>query len=105
MKGKSTRKKVSRIGDRKRAQARELAALAALPDDRIDTGEVPEVRNWTGAKRGLLYRPLKRQLTLRLDADVVSWFKRHAEGGRGYQTDINRALRDYVRRRDKRAVG
>jgi len=49
--------------------------------------------------------PLKQQLTLRLDTDVVAWFKRHAEGGRGYQTDINRALRDYVRRRDRRAVG
>ncbi|MBI2979072.1 MAG: BrnA antitoxin family protein, partial [Rhodospirillales bacterium] len=40
-----------------------------------------------------------------LDADVVAWFKRRAKGGRGYQTDINHALRDYVRRRDRRAVG
>ncbi|MGH6660389.1 MAG: BrnA antitoxin family protein [Rhodospirillales bacterium] len=105
MKGKPTRKKDSSRPGRTRAQARELAALAALPDHRIDTGDVTEVRDWTGAKRGLLYRPLKRQLTLRLDADVVAWFKRRAKGGRGYQTDINRALRDYVRRRDKRAVG
>jgi len=105
MKGKPTRKKGSRRPSRERTPARELTALAALPDDRIDTGDVPEVRDWSAAKRGLLYRPLKRQLTLRLDADVVAWFKRRAKGGRGYQTDINRALRDYVRRRDKRAVG
>ena len=85
--------------------ARELVTLAWLPDDRIDTSEAPEVRDSTGARRGLLYRPLKRQLTLRLDADVVDWFKRQAKGGRGYQTDINRALREHVRRRDKRAVG
>jgi uncharacterized protein (DUF4415 family) len=36
------------------------------------------------------YRPLKQPVTLRLDADVVAWFKKQ---GRGYQTRINRALR------------
>lgn len=75
-----------------------------LPDDRIDTRDIPETRDWSGARRGLFYRPLKRQLTLRLDADVVAWFKRRAENGRGYQTDINRALREYVRRAEKRAA-
>ena len=86
-----------------RKQKAELKALAALPDDRIDTDDIPEVRDWSGAKRGLFYRPVKQQLTLRLDADVVAWFKRHARNGRGYQTDINRALREYVHRRDKAA--
>ena len=33
---------------------------------------------------------------MRLDADLVAWFKRQAPGGRGYQTEINRALREYV---------
>ena len=37
-----------------------------------------------------MYRPLKKPVTLRLDADVLAWFKRQ---GRGYQTRINRALR------------
>jgi uncharacterized protein (DUF4415 family) len=77
-------------------QRAELAALAKLPDDRIDTREMPEVRDWTGAKRGVFYRPVKQQLTLRIDADVVAWFKDHAPNGEGYQTDINRALRQYV---------
>jgi hypothetical protein len=36
-----------------------------------------------GAKRGLFYRPVKQQLTLRLDADVVAWFKRHATSNEG----------------------
>ena len=31
----------------------ELEALAALPDDKIDTRDCPEVRDWSGAKRGL----------------------------------------------------
>ena len=85
-----------------RKQKAELEALAALPDDQIDLSDIPEVRDWSGAKRGLFYRPVKQQLTLRLDADVVAWFKRHARGGRGYQTDINRALREHVQRREKR---
>jgi uncharacterized protein (DUF4415 family) len=80
----------------------ELRVLAALSNDRIEIGDIPEVRDWSGAKRGMFYRPLKQQLTLRLDADVVAWFKDHARG-RGYQTDINRALREYVQRRDKAA--
>ena|ERR1035441_8625743 len=39
---------------------------------------------------GVLYRPIKKPVTLRLDADVIAWFKK---SGRGYQTRINRALR------------
>ena len=34
----------------------ELDALAALPDDRIDTSDMPEVRDWSGAKRGVFHR-------------------------------------------------
>jgi uncharacterized protein (DUF4415 family) len=78
------------------AQQAELAALAALPDDEIDTRDMPEVRDWSGAQRGLFFRPIKQQLTLRLDADVIAWFKRHTPQGQGYQTRINRALREYV---------
>jgi uncharacterized protein (DUF4415 family) len=86
-----------------RKQRSELEALAALPDDRIDTGDMPEIRDWSGARRGLFYRPVKQQLTLRLDADLVAWFKNHARGGRGYQTDINSALREYIEAREKQA--
>lgn len=78
------------------AQRAELDALAALPDGRIDTKDIPEVRNWSGAQRGLFLRPIKKQLTLRLDADIISWFRTTAVKGEGYQTRINRALREYV---------
>ena len=78
------------------AQTAELAALAALPDDRIDTHDMPEQRDWSEARRGVFFRPVKKQLTLRLDADVIDWFKRHARQGEGYQTSINAALREYV---------
>lgn len=72
--------------------------LTRLPDERIDTSDIPEILDWSGAKRGLLYRPIKRQITLRLDADVVAWFKANAPNGRGYQTEINRVLREHVGR-------
>jgi len=81
-----------------RSQKAELAALAGLPDEKINTGAVPEQRDWSGAQRGVFYRPIKQQLTLRIDADVIDWFKRHAPGGTGYQTRINSALREYVAR-------
>jgi uncharacterized protein (DUF4415 family) len=82
-------------------QEKELEALAALPDEKIDTRDIPEVRDWSGAKRGIFYRPVKKQITLRLDADILEWFATHAPGGKGYQTDINRALREYVTAHEK----
>ena len=78
------------------AQQAEIDALAALPDDQIDTRDMPEVRDWSGARRGVFFRPIKQQLTLRIDADVIAWFKSHTPNGEGYQTRINRALREYV---------
>jgi uncharacterized protein (DUF4415 family) len=61
------------------------------------TDLIPEgVGDWSQAKRGLFYRPIKQQITLRLDADLVDWFKNHHQQDEGYQTSINRALREYV---------
>jgi uncharacterized protein (DUF4415 family) len=77
-------------------QREELADLAALPDDQINTSDAPEQRNWSSARRGVFFRPLKQQITLRLDADLIDWFRRRAQQGEGYQTSINRALREYV---------
>ncbi len=78
------------------AQA-QLDRLAALPDDQIDTADIPEAdpEAWLHARRPGLYRPIKQPVTLRLDSDVVSWFKEHAQE-RGYQTEINRVLRRHV---------
>ena len=85
------------ISDRLRpAQQTEIEALAALPDTASDTRDMPEVRDWSGARRGVFFRPIKKQLTLRIDADVIAWFKSHTPHGDGYQTSINRALRAYV---------
>lgn len=47
----------------------ELSALEAQPEDQVDTNDIPEVLDWSDARRGLFYRPVKRQITLRLDAE------------------------------------
>ena len=85
------------------AQQAQLAKLAAMKDEDIDTSDALEARDWHGAERGRFYRPVKKQLTLRIDADVVDWFKKTAPDGEGYQTRMNTALREYVQRRSKSA--
>lgn len=88
--------------------AEERAALDAVADRPVDTsGEDAEIRDFTHAIRGALYRPVKRQLTLKLDADLVDWFKKHQIDGhaapdKGYQTRINLALRLWVQRLDRK---
>ena len=76
----------------------QIRALEALPEDQIDTTDAPEILDWSDARRGVFYRPVKQQITLRLDADIIAWFKAQARDGRGYQTDINGALREHVHR-------
>jgi uncharacterized protein (DUF4415 family) len=49
----------------------------------------------SSAELGRWYKPLKTPVTLRLDAEVLAWFKRE---GRGYQTRINKALRKVMQR-------
>jgi len=74
-------------------QRRELQRLAELPEEDIEMSDIPEVCDFSGAVRGRFYRPIKQQITLRIDADLLEWFK--AQGGK-YQTRINAALREYV---------
>ena len=76
-------------------QKRELAALASLPDDQIDTSDIPELPAgaWKDAEQGRFYRPMKQAVSLRLDADVVEWLRRP---GKGYQTRANAVLRQHM---------
>ena len=86
--------KVKRVSGRglTTRQKRELAALAALPDRQIDTSDIPELppEAWKDAVRGRFYRPVKQPISMRLDSDVVAWLKKR---GKGYQTRVNRILR------------
>jgi uncharacterized protein (DUF4415 family) len=86
-------------------QRAELEALKARPDGEIDFSDIPPLTEefWRNAKRNPYFRPVKQQLTLRIDSDLVAWFKHHADGKRGYQSHINRALREYVSEQMKKA--
>ena len=74
------------------AQIANLKALAARPDSEIDTSDIPELtaEEWKKGIRGRFYRPVKRQITARVDADVLEWLKAQ---GKGYQSRINAILR------------
>ena len=64
-----------------------------MPDEEIDTSDIPEAMDWRKAIVGKYYRPIKKQITLRLDADMLEWFK--TQDGK-YQTRINQVLRRYM---------
>ena len=70
--------------------ANELRDLKKMKQKDIDLSDLPEVREWAGAVVGKFYRPIKKPLTLRVDADVLAWLKSQ---GKGYQTRINEILR------------
>lgn len=79
----------TQAGSRKKRGSR-VSALAA------------EAQHRKGARLAManpeFYRPLKRPVTLRLDADVLAWFRRE---GRRYQTRINQALRQVMEKQVK----
>ncbi len=79
--------------------------IDAMKDEDIDLSETPEVTPEMFA-RGVLRRnfqpiPPKKQLTLRIDSDVVEWYKKQ---GRGYQTKINSLLRAYMKEHQRSTV-
>ena len=62
-----------------------------MPDSQIDFSDAPEVMPLPAeAEIGRFYRPIKHLVSIRLDADVLAWFRGM---GRGYQWEINKALR------------
>lgn len=66
--------------------------LAALPDEDINTDDIPELTDdfWKNAKAR--YPEAKEHLTIQIDEDVVNWFKSQ---GKGYQTKMNAVLRSF----------
>ena len=66
--------------------------LVKMEDQDIDTSDIPELGD-DFYQNAELRVPVKKPVTLRLDADVLEWFK---AGGKGYQTRINQLLRKYM---------
>jgi len=71
--------------------------LDALEDEDIDLSDIPEITPEMFVKaivrRGLQPPLAKQQVTIRLDDDVLAWFRAQ---GKGYQTRINSLLRAYM---------
>jgi len=75
----------------------DLERLRSMRDEDIDFSDIPRLTEsfWRNAVRGMHYRVVKQQLTIRLDADVLDWLK---SGGKGWQTKLNYHLRQAMER-------
>lgn len=71
-------------------QAREIQVLKRMRNQDIDLTDIPEAASPSPAIVGGFYRPIKKSVTIRIDADVLAWIRRQ---GKGYQTRINGLLR------------
>jgi uncharacterized protein (DUF4415 family) len=71
---------------------RRLAEIEAMPDSDIDLSETPELTpdQLARMRPAEHWRPLKRQITARVDSDVLAWLK---QDGKGYQSRLNAILR------------
>jgi len=67
--------------------------LAAMPDEDINTDDIPELNDdfWKNARVSYPAEG-KERLTIRFDEDMVQWFRSQ---GRGYQTKMNAVLRSF----------
>ncbi|WP_151811842.1 BrnA antitoxin family protein [Acinetobacter bereziniae] len=88
-----TRKELNdNFSDKQDAEIKRMLAKGSTPDEQLDLSDIPEITEWSHAVRhGQFYRPVKQQTSVRLDADVLAWLK---EQGKGYQTRINKILRE-----------
>ena len=73
------------------------------PDSEIDTSDIPEITDWTGAVRGLFARPETRQISIRLAAaDLVTATRIAAAKGLPYQTYIKSLLHEALENESRR---
>src|SRR6185503_894917 len=81
-----------------------LKRIDAMKDEDIDLSDNPEATPEMFARaiirRNFKVIPRKKQLTLRIDSDVVDWYKLQ---GRGYQTRINSLLRAYMKEHQRQS--
>lgn len=72
-----------------------------MKDADIDYSDIPSLDKAFFKKATMPWPPAKKQLTIRLDADLLAWLKGH---GKGYQTRINRILRVVMESQPRRSV-
>jgi uncharacterized protein (DUF4415 family) len=79
----------------------DLARIDRMRDADIDYSDIPPLDKTFLKKATTAWPPVKKQLTIRLDGDVLDWLKAH---GKGYQTRINRILRVVMESQPRRPV-
>lgn len=83
----------------------QLKKLAAMPDEQIDTSDIPEIADFSGGVRGRFYRPITQSVTIRLNAPDVDAARRLSRlKGMPYQTYIKGLLHEALIREAKLAV-
>jgi uncharacterized protein (DUF4415 family) len=78
----------------------DLARIEKLRDEDIDSSDIPELDDEVFAQPLMDWPPKKEPITIRVDADVLGWFK---EQVRGYQPRMNQVLRRYMNVAGRRA--
>jgi len=61
-----------------------------MRDSDIDYSDIPPLDKTFLKRATVPWPPVKKQLTIRIDADILAWLRAQ---GKGYQTRINRILR------------
>ncbi|OLF71436.1 3-oxoacyl-ACP synthase [Maricaulis sp. W15] len=77
-----------------------IAEIENMPDEDIDYSDIPELDEAWFARAEFRMPVTKKQVTLRLDDDIIAFFK---ESGKGYQTRMNAVLRAFVDAKKKQA--
>src|SRR5271165_2694402 len=88
------------VKNMKRRSRTDLKRIDAMRDEDIDYSDIPK-QGPEFFKNAILWPGPKKQITLRVDPDVLTFFRKH---GRGYQTTINAVLRKYMEARKQRTV-
>ena len=78
---------------KERAIKSDLTRIDKLRDEEIDYSDIPELGDEFFAQPLVPWPPRKETITIRVDSDVLGWFRQQ---GRGYQTRINQVLRRYM---------
>ena len=82
----------------KAAPTDELARLREQPDTEIDYSDIPETDAAFWAKAEIVQPATKEMISIRVDSDVLDWYRRHAPR---YQSLINTVLRTYKEAHEK----
>ncbi len=71
-----------------------------MTDDDINFSDIPLKLDWNNAEIGKFYRPIKELVSIRIDADILAWFKSLSKG-KPYTPAMNKALRIFMLAHEK----